>query len=313
MLDRATQAIRNWVVGAFRKAIESSTRADDRTAIIQWLQQSRDVLASDRTQLHKSRELSAMIDSRAVLRGVAGSVTATVRNYRHASLPLPVKIAIPATLALSPVLGGQAVGIAALGGAIGLPALLLVFIGASGVTAIIEALARNPDARSDIAGIVGAIIADERLRRASAAFKATMRAQPATPEFSADMSDLAASLLAMTPFAFERHVMSFFEAAGLQAWVTPQSNDFGMDGGALHPNGLIVVQCKRNAPDNKVGRPVVQQFKGVIEEQGAYRGYVVTTSAFSEEAIQSAGMTDRIVLIGMADLVTWHHSNPTFD
>ena len=79
-----------------------------------------------------------------------------------------------------------------------------------------------------------------------------------------------------------------------------------MDGFARHPEGLIVVQCKRNAPENPVGRPVVQQFKGVVEENGAWRGYIVTTSSFSEEAVESAAMNDRVRLVDLNALIQWH-------
>jgi restriction endonuclease Mrr len=55
-----------------------------------------------------------------------------------------------------------------------------------------------------------------------------------------------------------------------------------------------------------VGRPVVQQFKGVIEEQKAYRGYILTTSRFTDEAKSSAQQNDRIRLIDWEELMVWH-------
>ena len=106
--------------------------------------------------------------------------------------------------------------------------------------------------------------------------------------------------------------MSFFSSSGLEAWPTRKSNDLGVDGFAIHADGLIVVQCKRHAPYNRVGRPTVQQFKGVIEEHGALRGYVITTSTFTEEAKESAGMSDKIVLVDMECLVQWHNTAPVF-
>jgi hypothetical protein len=99
---------------------------------------------------------------------------------------------------------------------------------------------------------------------------------------------------------------------GLEAWATRKSNDFGVDGFAIHSDGLIIVQCKRNSADNKVGRPTIQQFKGVAEEQNAYRGYFITTSAFTEDAIASAALTEKIILVGMDHLVRWHAEPPTF-
>ena len=57
---------------------------------------------------------------------------------------------------------------------------------------------------------------------------------------------------------------------------------------------------------NPVGRPALQQFKGVIEEQTAYRGYFVTTSRFTNEAKESAEKSNRIVLIDGPALFRWH-------
>jgi restriction system protein len=74
----------------------------------------------------------------------------------------------------------------------------------------------------------------------------------------------------------------------------------------------MITQCKRNSTDNKVGRPTIQQFKGVIEEQNALRGYVVTTSTFTEEATESAELSDKLVLVDMDLLVRWHAAAPTF-
>ncbi|WP_375781062.1 restriction endonuclease [Bradyrhizobium sp. ma5] len=90
------------------------------------------------------------------------------------------------------------------------------------------------------------------------------------------------------------------------------SNDFGVDGFAVHPDGLIIVQCKRNSSANRVGRPTIQQFKGVIEEQGALRGYVVSTSTFTEEAKESAVLSEKIVLVDIDGLARWHAEAPTF-
>jgi restriction system protein len=95
-------------------------------------------------------------------------------------------------------------------------------------------------------------------------------------------------------------------------WATRKSNDFGVDGCAIHPEGLMIVQCKRNVTENKVGRPTIQQFKGVVEEQNALRGYVVTTSAFTEEAIESAQLSAKLILVDMDSLVRWHAEAPTF-
>ncbi|KJC38446.1 restriction system protein [Bradyrhizobium sp. LTSP849] len=315
MFDAITEGIRRWLVGRFASAIKHTTRAEDRVLAIQWLNESRAIVASDLRPVEKFKELNSLINSRTAIVAIAKSVSEAVSNYRKSDLPLSMKIALPATLAAIPLVGGHAAGIAAFGGALGVPVLLLIFLGAAGITSIIEAVITNPEVRPHIAEIIEVIIQDERLRRTSARLKAAMKEQPMDPtRFAVPVEELALRkhLLGMDPFQFERHTMSFFEAAGFEAWATRKSNDFGADGFAVHPDGLMVIQCKRNSTDNKVGRPTIQQFKGVIEEQGAFRGYIVTTAAFTEEAIESAELSDRIALVDMDALVRWHAEAPTF-
>nr|WP_249122972.1 MULTISPECIES: restriction endonuclease [unclassified Bradyrhizobium] len=304
------------MIGLFASAIKHTSRPEDRVVAIRWLSQSRDVVARDIRTIDKFKQLNALINSRTAIVAVANSVAEAVSNYRKSNLPWSMKVALPATLAAIPLVGGQAAGIAAFGGAVGVPVLLLIFLGAAGITAIIEAVVTSPEAQTHIAEIIDVIISDERLRRASAEMKAAMKEQPIDPtRFAMPVEEIALRqhLLDMNPFDFERHCMSFFQRAGLQAWVTPKSNDFGLDGCAIHPDGLMIAQCKRNATENKVGRPTVQQFKGVAEEQHAHRGFIITTSSFTEDAVNSAALTDRIVLIAMDDLVRWHTEPPSFD
>jgi restriction system protein len=302
-------------VGVFASAINRSTRSEDRFLAIRWLDQSRDVVASDASSVQKLKQLNALINSRTTIKVIAKSVSEAASNYRKSNLPLSMKIALPATLAAIPLVGGHAAGIAAFGGALGVPVLLLVFLGTAGITSIIEAVVTSPEARTHIAEIIDVIIEDERLRQTSAQMKAAMREQPMDPtRFAMPVEEMAIRqhLLGMDPFNFEQHSMSFFHRAGLEAWATRKSNDFGADGFAVHPDGLIVVQCKRNSPANKVGRPTIQQFKGVVEEQNAHRGYIITTSTFTEDAIESAALASKIELVAMDDLVRWHAEPPIF-
>jgi Restriction endonuclease len=315
MFDTIAEGIKKWLIGRFASAIKHATRSEDRVLAIQWLSDSRDVVASDLRSIEKFKKLNALIDSRAAIKAIANSVSEAVSNYRKSDLPWSMKIALPATLAAIPLVGGHAAGVAAFGGAIGVPVLLLIFLGAAGITSIIEAIATNPEARPHIAEIIDIIIQDERLRRTSAQMKAAMKEPPMDPtRFAVPMEEVALRkcLLGMDPFHFERHSMSFFDAAGFVAWPTRKSNDLGVDGFAIHPDGLMIVQCKRNSTDNKVGRPTIRQFKGVIEEQNALRGYIVTTSTFTEEAIESAELSNKLVLVDMDSLVRWHVTAPTF-
>lgn len=315
MFDNVTDGIRTWLISIFASAIKHASRPGDRAVAIRWLSESRDIVASDIRPIDKFKKLNELINSRKALVAVASSVSEAVSNYRKSNLPWSMKIALPATLAAIPLVGGHAAGIAAFGGALGVPVLLLIFLGAAGITSIIESVVTSPEAQTHIAEIIDVIISDERLRRTSAQMKAVMKEQPMdATRFAMPVKEIALRqhLLDMDPFNFERHTMSFFEKAGLEAWATRKSNDFGVDGFAIHPDGLIIVQCKRNSIENKVGRPTIQQFKGVAEEQDAHRGFIITTSSFTEDAIQSAALTDRIVLIAMDELVRWHTEPPSF-
>jgi restriction system protein len=231
---------------------------------------------------------------------------------RWRRLPWPVWIVLAITLPILLIFGPAAAGIAVFGGAIGLPVLLLAFLlalSAVGAVTLFRSLRKDPEAASHIANIVTQIAADESMRQVRSWLRKAMTAEPIEPckqRFDSDDEQLRKQLLTMDPFAFERHVMSFFQDKGLFAWVTRKSNDAGVDGFARHRDGLVVVQCKRNSVSDPVGRPTVQQFKGVVEENVAYRGFLVTTSYFTAGAIESAAKNQRLRLIDMPKLVDWH-------
>lgn len=316
VFDRVGAQVRGWLVGLFVQAIRNVSNEGDRADIVMWLMTAREIVGKDAPMSEKVPALYSTMSARRTAGFFMNSVTETVRNYRSADLPLSVKLAIPATLLAAPLMGGQGAGVAALGSAIGVPVLLIVFLGVAGLTAIIEALIGSKDARTHIELVVALIVRDEALRRSSAALKKAMQAEPSDPhqfDMPEDAAEIEGRLLAMDPFDFERHVMAFFERAGFQAWVTKKSNDFGVDGFAKREDGVVVVQCKRYALDNRVGRPAVQQFKGVVEENGAVAGYIVTTSGFTDEASQSAAMADKIRLVDGCEIIRWHSEPPSFD
>jgi restriction system protein len=234
------------------------------------------------------------------------------RFSRLRRTPWPVLVILLIMLPAILLLGPAAIGLAAFGTAIGLPMLLFAFVFALavvGVITLIKSLRKNPESQSYIAAIVAQIARDESLRQLKATLRKAMVAQPVEPKKQATHpaeETLRRQLLMMDPFEFERHVMSFFQEKHLFAWVTKKSNDAGVDGFARHPEGLIVVQCKRNSAENGIGRPTIQQFKGVIEENGAWRGYVITTSYFTQGAVESAKASARLKLVDMSELIRWH-------
>ncbi|MER5381050.1 restriction endonuclease [Streptomyces sp. NPDC002688] len=89
-------------------------------------------------------------------------------------------------------------------------------------------------------------------------------------------------LYAMDPIAFEELVADLFRAMGMQAVTTQRSNDGGVDVDALDPapirGGKIVVQVKRYR--NTVPPTAVRDLYGTVQDAGANKGVLVTTSGF---------------------------------
>ncbi|MEV7416657.1 restriction endonuclease [Streptomyces sp. NPDC089919] len=89
-------------------------------------------------------------------------------------------------------------------------------------------------------------------------------------------------LFAMDPIAFEELVAELFRAMGMQAVTTQRSNDGGVDVDAVDPapirGGTIVVQVKRYR--NTVPPTAVRDLYGTVQDAGANKGVLVTTSGF---------------------------------
>ncbi|WP_406374280.1 restriction endonuclease [Streptomyces sp. NBC_00647] len=89
-------------------------------------------------------------------------------------------------------------------------------------------------------------------------------------------------LYAMDPIAFEELVADLFRAMGMQAVTTQRSNDGGVDVDALDPapirGGKIVVQVKRYR--HTVPPTAVRDLYGTVQDAGANKGVLVTTSGF---------------------------------
>ncbi|MGV9253359.1 restriction endonuclease [Streptomyces sp. NPDC003697] len=89
-------------------------------------------------------------------------------------------------------------------------------------------------------------------------------------------------LYVMDPVAFESLVAELFRAMGMRAVTTQRSNDGGVDVDALDPapirGGKIVVQVKRYR--NTVPPTAVRDLYGTVQDAGANKGVLVTTSGF---------------------------------
>lgn len=301
--------VRLWLVHLFVQAIESCSTEQDRNSVIACLAIAREVLKDDLAITDKLTVLYRMVSLKGLAVGAFRSVSTAVKSYWRSDLPLAVKAAIPITLAASAVVGGQGAGIVALGSGIGVPVLLLVFLGSAGVTSILEAVLSKTEASSYLNVVLALIARDAAILQVQAWLRDAMQSEIVEPQsqpMPSDVDKLRARLYAMPPFDFERHIMGFFQQQGLLAWNTKKSNDGGVDGFAKHQQGLIVVQCKRYSADHLVDRPTVQQLKGVVEENSAWRGYLVTTSAFSKPAQECAALNEKIILVDLDRLIEWH-------
>lgn len=317
MLSSITIALRTWVIGLFVRAISSLSRSQDRQEAIAWLATSRDIVGSNLDRRSKYIALYRNMNTSKAITFALNSVVESIKNYKNANLPASVKMAIPVTLLAGSFVGGQGAGIVAFGSAIGVPVLLLIFLGTTGITAIVESYIATVDARSYVELILKHIARDEALRQMRADIKNGRQGAPQKPARS-DMPEheflLRESLIAMEPYEFEKHVMALLEVPELyDVAVTRRSSDGGVDGFARHTRGLIVVQCRRYASTNLVGGPEVQQFCGAVEYHKAWRGYLVTTSGFTRQAQDFLARFHKIIPVNMDDLIVWHREPPSFD
>ncbi len=112
----------------------------------------------------------------------------------------------------------------------------------------------------------------------------------------------------MDPIAFENLVADLFRAMGMQAVTTQRSNDGGVDVDALDPapirGGKIVVQVKRYR--NTVPPTAVRDLYGTVQDAGANKGVLVTTSGFGSGSRTFANGKP-LELISGAELVDLLH------
>ena len=90
---------------------------------------------------------------------------------------------------------------------------------------------------------------------------------------------------------FEELIAHLFEGFGYEVQLTPATNDGGFDIMATRraeTNIRILIECKRYTPPHKVGRPIVQQLLGVINDrqQHATKAILATTSIFTPPATE---------------------------
>lgn len=87
---------------------------------------------------------------------------------------------------------------------------------------------------------------------------------------------------------FEEVVAEIMIQMGYNVELTPSTHDGGKDIYVAHKNNLgsflYLVECKKNAPDNHIGLDIIQRLYGVVSDEKATAGIIVTTSYFTKSA-----------------------------
>jgi TPR repeat protein len=103
---------------------------------------------------------------------------------------------------------------------------------------------------------------------------------------------------------FEDEVSRMYERIGFKVRQTPYANDHGLDAILWKDDKKYLLQCKKYGEGGSSGRPELQQFYGVVAaDNAAVSGFFVTTSRFTNEAIEFAEKVRRIKLIDQDDLL----------
>ena len=92
----------------------------------------------------------------------------------------------------------------------------------------------------------------------------------------------------LSPRKFEELVAEMLLRDGCSVTLTPETRDGGRDILAANMSSLgehlFLVECKRYAPNNPVGVSLVRALYGIVEEEKASAGLLITTSYFTKEA-----------------------------
>jgi restriction system protein len=102
--------------------------------------------------------------------------------------------------------------------------------------------------------------------------------------------DQRPNLMELTPGEFEALITNLFEKMGLETRMTQASRDGGVDCVAWDPRpifgGKVVIQAKRYK--NTVGVSAVRDLFGTMQNEGASKGILVTTSGYGKSSFAFA-------------------------
>ena len=114
----------------------------------------------------------------------------------------------------------------------------------------------------------------------------------------------------LTPRKFEELVASILEDLGFDVTLTKQTRDGGTDIIASIRNALtsflILVECKKYSPENKVDVGIIREVVGVQTFKNPSKSIIVTTSTFTKDAIKEASrLKDKLDLKDYNNLKDW--------
>ena len=102
--------------------------------------------------------------------------------------------------------------------------------------------------------------------------------------------DQRLNLMELSPSEFESLITNLFEKMGLETRQTQASRDGGVDCVAFDPRpifgGKVVIQAKRYK--NTVGVSAVRDLYGTMQNEGASKGILVTTSGYGKASFEFA-------------------------
>jgi CheY-like chemotaxis protein len=103
----------------------------------------------------------------------------------------------------------------------------------------------------------------------------------------------------LSPRRFEELVASILQDMGLDVQLTKATRDGGVDIYAYVRHEIsdfiMLVECKRWAPDNPVGIDVIQRLYGIQQTQQANKSLIVTTSYFTDPAKREAALHNDLI------------------
>ncbi len=118
--------------------------------------------------------------------------------------------------------------------------------------------------------------------------------------------ELLSIVMQVNPTYFEQVVVDLLVAMGYGGnrqdaarAITKQSGDEGIDGVIKEDRlGLDVIYVQAKRWEGTVGRPEIQKFAGALQGKRASKGVFITTSSFSQEAVDfSESIGSKIILI----------------